>query len=463
MLAGVALVGCGRIGFDPSSTGGADSRLPNDGAGGDATGGHRVAVTPIGGVGLGMRPYRIAAAANDRTYVLTMLFNTATVGGMTFTNTAHPDALVIALDGPAVAWTRQLVDDSSVGTLLAIGSLGLAVDDNGNVVACGEFQGTIDFGTGPVTSSGNTDGFVLGIQPSGTTRWLRTIGSAGEELVMGCATEPGAVVVTGAFQGTLMTGVANLTSAGGTDLYRIRYDLIGSPLSGTRHGGAGADVPRDLVVEGTDTIVTGTVQNATDLGAGPIVPAGFTDVFVARYSSAGSTVLVHHVGGAGLDRPNAVATAGERMIAVGEFEQTVDFRGPVATSAGGSDAFILSMGATDGDRWVAAVGSTGTDRATSVIVDLSGNIYAALEVSGTITLAGEMFTTSGQDILVVSYTPAGELRWFRTWNGSGLDTAARLTLRRDGSITLLANTTTTLDVDGTQVSGTFIITLTPGA
>jgi hypothetical protein len=42
---------------------------------------------------------------------------------------------------------------------------GVAVDRGGNVLVTGYFQGTINFGGGPLTSAGLTDGFLLNLAP----------------------------------------------------------------------------------------------------------------------------------------------------------------------------------------------------------------------------------------------------------------------------------------------------------
>src|SRR5262245_36483870 len=43
----------------------------------------------------------------------------------------------------------------------------VAVDGDGNVYLAGTYSGTIDFGGGPLTSAGDTDGFAAMFSPSG--------------------------------------------------------------------------------------------------------------------------------------------------------------------------------------------------------------------------------------------------------------------------------------------------------
>ena len=54
---------------------------------------------------------------------------------------------------------------------------GVALDGSGNVVIVGQFQNTVDFGGGALTSAGDRDIFVAKYSPSGAYLWARRYGS----------------------------------------------------------------------------------------------------------------------------------------------------------------------------------------------------------------------------------------------------------------------------------------------
>ena len=53
--------------------------------------------------------------------------------------------------------------------------------NSGNSYITGNFQGTVDFGGGDVTSAGNMDIFVLKLNSSGTFQWVNTYGSTSDD------------------------------------------------------------------------------------------------------------------------------------------------------------------------------------------------------------------------------------------------------------------------------------------
>ncbi|WP_437646837.1 hypothetical protein [Sorangium sp. So ce362] len=78
----------------------------------------------------------------------------------------------------------------------------IASDAYGNYYVSGSFSGTIDFGTGPLTSAGQSDVFFLKLDPSGTTLWSQRFGTERDERG-GAVTvdENGNVLLTGTYTG----------------------------------------------------------------------------------------------------------------------------------------------------------------------------------------------------------------------------------------------------------------------
>ena len=116
---------------------------------------------------------------------------------------------------------------------------GVAADEAGNVVLVGQFGKEVTFGADTVTASGKYDAFLVGLDPSGGVRWLRTISSPGPDRGYGVALDAaGSAYLTGTFQETAAFQGGELTSAGASDLYLISYDSAGALRWAERLGGA---------------------------------------------------------------------------------------------------------------------------------------------------------------------------------------------------------------------------------
>jgi len=144
------------------------------------------------------------------------------------------DAFVWLLDTDGnFIWARNLGGSSAdVGN-------GVAFGPDGSVYVTGTFQGTADFdpGTGTLnlTSAGSTDAFLVRLGPAGDLVWAGRMG--GTQADEGKAVAPaadGTVYLAGDFRGTADfdpgAGVANLTSAGSTDVFVVKLDAAGNLL-----------------------------------------------------------------------------------------------------------------------------------------------------------------------------------------------------------------------------------------
>jgi hypothetical protein len=156
-------------------------------------------------------------------------------------------------DTGASVWTVALPDDSTVVSHVAVGA-------GGDVAACGIFEGAIDFGGVTLeTADGEFEVFVASYDGAGRLRWVRSLGPGIDEEPSSIAIGlRGAVVVNGAFNGTLGT----VTSMD-WDEYVVVHDDDGdlawsyvAPAPGPQFAGGLAIAPDgDIVAGGTERIV----------------------------------------------------------------------------------------------------------------------------------------------------------------------------------------------------------------
>ena len=135
-----------------------------------------------------------------------------TGGSLSFTNT------VVAKLSPtgSCSWSK-IFSASNAGQ-----GRGIAVDNNNNILITGYFVGPVDFGGGPLSSSG-LNIFVAKYSPSGAYIWAESFGGVSSDVGNAIDVDnSGNVLTTGYFQGTVDFGGGLLSSHGGLDIFLVK-------------------------------------------------------------------------------------------------------------------------------------------------------------------------------------------------------------------------------------------------
>lgn len=175
-------------------------------------------------------------------------------------------------------WARAFMASDS-GSYCAPDSV--AVDSAGNVYTSGSLSGNVDFdpGKGKLTlNSGSGAGFISKLNSSGNFVWAKQLGVTlgGDSALTGpigsggamTVDAGGAVYLTGGFTGTVDfnpgSGVFNLTSAGGQDIFVSKLDTNGNFQWAIRAGSTGDDFGTAIAVNSFgDIYVTGSIGGGT--------------------------------------------------------------------------------------------------------------------------------------------------------------------------------------------------------
>lgn len=175
----------------------------------------------------------------------------------------------------------------------------ITFDASNNVYITGTFSNTVDFdpgvGTTNLTSAGGGDIFILKLDASGNFIWVRGIGGTdsgndfGRDIHVDAS---GNIYVIGYFYGTVDfdpgSGVKNLTSAGGADIYFLKLDANGNYIWAEKIGGTGNDYVESFDFDASDKMyVTGRFENTVDfdpgVGVTNLTSAGSLDIFVLKF------------------------------------------------------------------------------------------------------------------------------------------------------------------------------------
>src|SRR5207253_1033524 len=154
----------------------------------------------------------------------------------------------------------------------------VTADPAGNVIVAGDFNHTVDFGTGPISSysPGNFDVFVAKYSPQGMLLWSKTLGGAGTETATGVAADSqGNIVLAGRFQSS-NADFGGATLSAGANAFAIAVAKLtpaGATLWARRWGGTNDTEPRGVAVDASgDVVITGQFMGSTDLVGGTISP-----------------------------------------------------------------------------------------------------------------------------------------------------------------------------------------------
>lgn len=214
----------------------------------------------------------------------------------------------------------------------------------------------------------------------------------------------GDVVVTG-----YSTGVGT-----GKDYKTIKYSQYGAILWEAAFNGPinGGDYSNALAIDVSGNIyVTGRVDYGTS-----------SDMVTIKYNSLGvQQWFARYIGPSNLsDEGKTIKVDGSGNVYVG---------GRTTSSVTGVDCITVKYNPDGSEAWVKTYSASGMneDYIVAIDVDNAGNVY-----SGGCSVGA----ASGQDLVVIKYSPSGNEEWVRRQNGNGNggDALVSLKISSDGSI-----------------------------
>lgn len=293
---------------------------------------------------------------------------------------AGDDALDLGgcVDGPGNVLLARLDGDGNCvwgrAVQASVEALALATDPtDGRIALAGGFDGSVDFGTGPVSTMGVQDAFVAVFDENGTSLWTSTWSGAaadpanGNQLVRAIAFGPdGDVFATGSFEQSMVLGSFGTTTLAAESLrsiFLLRIDGASGDLAGARtftapgaQEGLAVAVDRgaNVVIAGTLNEPQGQASSGIDFGGGllaysdPTPPsADYSDLFVARFDGELAHCQSRRHGDQFIQRPDgAVVRPDGSTVLAGSFWGNLSFGPGVGQQhvAVQWDAFVVSLG-----------------------------------------------------------------------------------------------------------------------
>lgn len=306
----------------------------------------------------------------------------------------------------ALRWQLPL---SATGELFPRSS---STNGSGNTGVAGHFTGTLTIGGQQRMSAGGRDAYYVRANDTGGVATLVTFGGAGDDTGNAAIYDSlGTVILVGTFSGQVAFGTITLDAGSGRDVFVVRATIQGAPMWAVQGGGLRdvGDLPVAAVTSTGDVVIAVEYDGTFQMTGGAVVTsAGATDIALARVSSAGNVLWTKTFGGAGQDRPRAIAVGrGGEIALTGEFNGMAGFGGSVFTSAGFIDSFVAKYTGGGDHVWSRASGGPADDRGLGVAVDASGAVYYTGSFHNTVSFGGDPLTASGIDFngVLVKYSP----------------------------------------------------------
>lgn len=302
--------------------------------------------------------------------------------------------------------------------------IGIAMDSAANVYLTGCFGGTASIGSTTLTSSGGRDIFAAKLDSLGNWLWAVRAGGPGDDYGYGIAADANAnIYLTGRFEGTADFGSSSLISSGGRDVFAAKLDCSGNWLWAVGAGGSSDDYCQGITLDiNSNLYLTGCFEGIGVFGTNTLTSSGGRDIFVTKLDSSGNFLWAVRAGGTGIyDSGTCIAAdANANVYLAGYFYDTAAFGSISLTSSGYDDIFSAKLDSNGNWLWAARAGGSGGDDALAITVDVLDNVYLSGFYFSSAGFGSTTITGNGLfDIFAAKLDSNGNWLWAVSAGGTG--------------------------------------------
>jgi predicted secreted protein len=216
--------------------------------------------------------------------------------------------------------------------------------------------------------------------------------------------------------GYIAAGYTTSYGAGGSDVWLVKTDSLGTKTWDTTFGGAGSDEGYS-VEQTTDGgyIIAGTTASHG---------AGGTDVWLVKADASGKKLWDKTFGGPDDDGGSCVRQTSDRGYVITGYTKSY--------GAGGYDVWLIKTDSTGNKAWDTTFGGTGDDWGASVEPTTDGGYV----VTGYTTSYG----AGGRDLWLIKTDASGNKVWDKTYGGAADDEGASVQPTTDGGYIVAGST-----------------------
>jgi len=245
----------------------------------------------------------IAIDASDNVIVAGHFGGTVNFGGSALVSAGSFDMFLAKYNSTGVHQWSKSFGSSGIEYVYDI-----AADASSNVILLGSFTNTVNFGGGNRVSAGLHDVVVAKYNSAGTHQWSNRFGSTSDDYGYDAATDAGGnVYALSNFNGTVDLGGGPITSTGSSDFLLAKYNSAGVHQWSRGFGSPQSDVPGGLAADAAGNVVmAGSFNNTANLGGSDLNSLGGYDIVVARYGTNQAEPKITSIADIGNDQGRAV-------------------------------------------------------------------------------------------------------------------------------------------------------------
>lgn len=273
----------------------------------------------------------------------------------------------------------------------------------------------------------------------GQWQWMQTFGGSGLDNSTGVVAAEGQIFTAGVFSGQSWIGSNLLSSAGEEDVYVAGLDA-GGAVSWVLSGGGTLD--DEVTAVGTDAqgnvLVAGAYWlNAAFAGVNFTAQQSSRSLFVLHISPGGELNWAKNLHGTAIKKISAIgADAYGNVYLSGYFQGQLSLDEWVLTANGATDLFVTKLDASGGVTWAAHAGQSGDTRITGMAVKPGGGVVVGGYFNGITQIGDYLFTanTYDRDVFLADYDADGFLQWARKAGGVHNDELTGIAIGEGGTV-----------------------------
>lgn len=340
----------------------------------------------------------------------------------------------------------------------------IAVDANNDLIAVGEFSGTVMAGTTSLNSAGGTDIYVVKMSAAtGNVIWAKQFGGSLDDVPLDVTVDSANnVYVAGRFRGPVDFGGGVLSGNSGFNAFALKLGSDGAFGWARKISGASGSVANGIAIRGANLVVVGTYSGSMTIDATPLTAVGSVDIFAMSMAAAtGATNWIKSFGGSLSDVATDVAIdSADNVVITGFYQGTVNFGGGAMSTPGDfNDVLLLKLAGATGTHLLSQhYGGSTHDYGYAVAVDASNNIFLAGDFGNTADFTCGTALTASQanvsDAFLVKYTAAGSCAWAKGFGGTAVaDRNARsLSVNATGDVAIVGSFQGTMSLGGSMLT-----------
>lgn len=335
----------------------------------------------------------------------------------------------------------------------------IEIDNEGNIIAIGSFEGVVDFdgpnSIGGFISNGSRDIYIMKSDPLGTVMWVKTIGSSNYEDPYGLAIDQNNnIVVTGRFFSSTDFDpgpeIFNLSSNGATDCFVLMLDANGDFVWAESIGGGNIEVGLDAVFDSQNNLfimgnyTSWEVDFDPGIGTQILSGDGIGYTFLLKLTSSGQFIWVKSYAATNhFNAQDLVISGDTALVLSGGYsgDLSLQINGTIqnfSSQNNALDMFVMKVNELGEPKWFYELNGKGMYQDVSAIdIDNFGNIYAGSYYRDSLyfemdNLPYSLYSSSYRNALMFSLNSSGEMLWYNAVSSDGLSSITSIDTQDNG-------------------------------